>query len=184
MIGNPRAILAGALTVVLLGAILAVFGASDSQASGLVTSTPLGVVTQIQSPADVEAPAVSSFSNSPTCYRQAAGSGVCYIEWSYLYTSASSGSYIISMTVTIDDRLRAYHAGFFQTAMYVPSDFYGTGFKVTCGIPGSGGVPGMGRTYAYTIRARETGGGVTSNTGAVVCPADEIKIHLPLIQKP
>jgi hypothetical protein len=73
---------------------------------------------------------------------------------------------------------------FFQTAMYVPSDFYGTGFKVTSGIPGSGGVPGMGRTYTYAIRARETGGGVTSNTGAVVCPADEIKIHLPLIQNP
>jgi hypothetical protein len=129
MIGNPRAILAGALTVVLLGAILAVFGASGSQASGLVTSTPLGVVTQIQSPADIEAPAISSFSNSPTYYRQAAGSGVCYIEWSYLYTSASSGSYIISMSVTIDDRLRAYHAGFFPNRDVCPFRFLWNRFQ-------------------------------------------------------
>lgn len=182
--GHSRAILAGALTVVLLGAILAAFNASGSQASGLVTPTPLRGAMQIQAPADVEAPAISAFSNSPTCYRQAVGSGVCYIGWGYLYVAASSGSYVISMTVTIDDRLRAYHAGFFQTAMYVPADFYGTGFKVTCGIPGSGGISGMGRTYSYAVRARETGGGITANTGAVTCPADEVKIHLPLIQKP
>ncbi len=59
------------------------------------------------------------------------------------------------MTVDVEDRLQAYRSGFFQTSMYIPGDLYGDGLQVTCGKPDANG---WGKTYAYTVRARETGG--------------------------
>ena len=68
--------------------------------------------------ADEQSPAISFIdSPSPTCYRSSVGT--CYLEWSYLSVSASPSQYIISMTVSINDRVLAYHAGFFQTSMYI-----------------------------------------------------------------
>ncbi len=61
----------------------------------------------------------------------------CYIQWDYLQVSASTSQYIISMTLAIDGQMRAYHAGFFQTSMYVPTDIFRPGLRVTCGPPGS-----------------------------------------------
>ena len=126
-----------------------------------------------------------SFIDSPsaTCYRPVESTGSCYIQWNYLQVAATSPEYIISMTVAIDGRLRAYYGGFFQTSLYVPGDMHGPGFEVTCGFPGAGGVPGMGNTYNYTIRARETGGLGSSNYGAVTCPADVMDVFVPLIPK-
>ena len=72
-----------------------------------------------------------------------------------MYVTATPGQYMISMTVMINDRLRAYHQGFFQNAMYVPSDMMGMGFRVPCGTPGASGVPDMGIIYSYTLRARK-----------------------------
>jgi hypothetical protein len=131
-----------------------------------------------------EAQAISPIENpSAMCYRPVAGTGVCYIEWNYLYVAATSGSYVVSMTVTIDNRLRAYHAGFFQSTMYIPGDMMAPGYRVTCGRPGSGGIAEFGKTYSYTIRARDTTGLTTANSGSVTCPADGVMIFLPLIQK-
>lgn len=134
--------------------------------------------------AEPEAPAIS-FIDSPsaTCFRPASGTGACYIQWSYLYVTASPSQYIISTTVAIDGQLRAYHAGFFQTSMYIPGDMYGQGFKVTCGFPGAGGTPDFGNTYAYTIRALETGGLAAANYGTVSCPADVVKVYMPLVRR-
>ena len=130
------------------------------------------------------APEISFIASpSPTCYRPAQRTGSCYIQWSYLYVSASSPQYLVTMTVTIDGRLRANHAGFFQGAMYVPGGMYGPGFEVACGLPGASGVPAMGRTYSYAIRARETGGAGAANYGSVTCPADGISLFVPLIAK-
>ena len=133
---------------------------------------------------DGRSPSISFIdSPSPTCHLPVAGTGACYIEWSYLYVEATAGSYVVSMTVTIDDRLRAYHAGFFQTAMYIPGDMTDPGYKVNCGELGSGGTPNLGAAYAYTIRARETGGLSSANFGTVTCPADVAKTFLPMIRK-
>jgi hypothetical protein len=87
------------------------------------------------------------------------------------------------MTLMIDGRLRAYHGGFFQTYMDIPGDLYAQGFKVTCGMPGSGGVPGLGKSYSYIIRAAETGGLKSANYGSVYCPADVVRVLLPLTKK-
>jgi len=122
-------------------------------------------------------------SPSPTCYRPVPGTGVCYIQWSHLRVEATPPEYIVTMTLSIDGQLRAYHQGFFQTAMFVPGGVYGPGFAVTCGWPGSGEEAGLGRTYNYVIRARETGGLGASNYGSVTCPADVLYIFLPLVPK-
>jgi hypothetical protein len=124
---------------------------------------------------DAESPDIS-FIDSPTatCYRPDQHKDTCYIDWGYLYVTASSSQYIISMTVSIDNRLRAYHSGFFQTYMYVPADMFSPGFRVTCGPPGSGGNPKLGSAHSYTLRARETGGLSAANYGTVYCPADVV----------
>ena len=131
-----------------------------------------------------EAPAMS-FIDSPsaTCSRPASGTGACYIQWTYLYVTASASQYIISMTVDIDGHTRAAHSGFFQTSMYIPGSMYGPGFKVTCGFPGASGSPDLGNTFAYTLRARETGGLSAANYGSVSCPADVVKLYLPVVKK-
>jgi hypothetical protein len=132
----------------------------------------------------IDAPAIS-FIDSPsaTCFRPTAGTGACYIEWDYLYVTAASSSYVISMTIAIDNQMRAYHSGFFQSSMYIPGDMTSPGYKVTCGVPGSGGKVGWGKTYSYTIRARDTSGLSAANYGAVTCPADIVRIFLPTVQK-
>lgn len=128
-----------------------------------------------------ESPAISFIdSQTPTCYLPTLGTGACYIQWNYLYVTASTSQYIISMTVSIDGQLRAHHSGFFQTSMYVPGELYDPGFKVTCGFPG---VAGMGNTYNYTIRARETGGLSAANYGSVTCPADVARVYLPFVKR-
>jgi hypothetical protein len=122
-------------------------------------------------------------SQSPTCYRPADSTGVCYITWHSLQVEATATQYIVSMTVAIDGRLRAYHGGFFQTTMFVPGEMYGPGFAVTCGYPGAGGLAAMGKTYSYVIRARETGGLKAANYGSVTCPADVMDVFVPLLPR-
>ncbi|MBI5652524.1 MAG: hypothetical protein HZC40_19060, partial [Chloroflexi bacterium] len=109
--------------------------------NGLALATPTRMSTpRARPPHLAEAPAISFIdSQSATCYSPATETGVCYIQWNYLYVTAAASQYIISMTLEINGAVRAYHAGFFQTYMYIPGDLYGPGFKVVCGLPGAGG---------------------------------------------
>jgi hypothetical protein len=173
---------------VLLAAVMGFFAASamlESQAAPLAAATlDGGDAPQPTAGNGSESPAISSISSaSASCYRPVMGTGACYIEWNYLYVTAASGSYVISMTVSIDDRLRSYHSGFFQTAMYIPNEMTAPGYKVACGTPGSGGTPGWGKSYAYTIRARDTSGLKAANHGSVTCPADVANVFVPLVRK-
>jgi hypothetical protein len=181
-------VLAGLLA---LAGLAIAWGAMVARAADgpLATSVALATPQGPQPPrreiqGDPASPAISFIDNpTATCYRPVAGTGECYIQWNYLYVTASSSQYIISMTVSIDGRLRAYHSGFFQTSMYVSDEMYESGFRVTCGFPGAGGVAGMGNTYSYIVRARETGGLSAANYGSVTCPADEVKLFMPMIRK-
>jgi len=175
----------GSLALAFVWVTLAAQGTPDSQAALLATATTVSTDLPRREVSDnVESPAISFIdSPSPMCYRPVVGTGVCYIQWHYLYVAASSGSYVISMTVTIDNHLRAYHSGFFQSAMFVPGDLSAPGYRVTCGAPGSGGIAELGKTYTYAIQARETTGLTAANYGSVTCPADVVKVFLPLIQK-
>lgn len=186
MLRKWRGALAGLLAVAGVLGILAAHVAPGSQAAPLPAAVSAGANLPPQEVgSDAAAPDISTIdSPSPTCHRPVAGTGACYIQWEYLYVTASSGAYVISMTVTIDNRLRAYHSGFFQTAMYIPGDMLESGYRVSCGAPGSGTVPETGRTYSYAIRARESTGLTTANYGSVTCPADLARVLLPLIRKP
>jgi hypothetical protein len=169
----------------LLGAlaVAAAWGTLVAQgATGPQSATPVAPRREIQG--EPQSPAISFIdSPGPMCYRPVAGTGACYINWNSLYVTASTSQYIISMTINIDDRLRAYHSGFFQTSMYVPGQMYAPGFKVTCGTPGVDGVPDMGNIYNYVIRASETGGLGAANYGSVTCPADVVRVFTPVIMK-
>ena len=141
-------------------------------------------VSPSQSLPVLHSPALSSFdSSSPECIRPAANTNVCLISWSYLYAVADPSAYVISMTVSIDGKLRSYHAGFFQTSMYIPPDLYG-GYKVSCGVPGAGGDPMLGETHSYAIAARDTSGAVLRNEGNIACPADVVRVERLAVSGP
>jgi hypothetical protein len=130
---------------------------------------------------DAAAPEISFIeSPDPTCYRPDPRTDTCFINWYYLSVDASSSAYIISMTVGIDGQLVASHQGFFQSSMYVPGVLYGDGFQVSCGVPGKAGIPGLGRTHSYVLRARETGGLKAANYGTVTCPAGLERVYVPV----
>jgi len=144
--------------------------------SGLVTPTPLADQPAIESP-DI------SLIDSPTasCFLPRANTGICMMTWNYMYADASP-DYIITMTVGIDDKARAYYSGFFQTSMFVPLELMT--FRVPCGAPGSGGNPNLGANHSYVLRARDSSGSAAANYGTVTCPADiPARTFLPLLTR-
>jgi hypothetical protein len=175
-----RKIIASFISLCVLAGLAILWGGVVGKANATIaqqtTATPSPPRQERQG--DPNAPEIS-FIDSPTgqCYMPVAHKDTCYIQWQYLQVSASTSQYIISMTVAIDGRMRAYHAGFFQTSMYVPSDLFSPGLRVTCGPPGSNPNPYLGKSYAYTIRARETGGLSAANYGSVTCPADVVPAY-------
>jgi len=171
-----------ALTVIALAIAANTLVARAAKGSAPVVISEAADQIRREIEADVQSPAISFIdSPSPTCYRSSVGT--CYLEWSYLSVSASPSQYIISMTVSINDRVRAYHSGFFQTSMYIPGDMLTPGFKVPCGWRGASGAPELGYAYNYVIRAAETGGLKSANYGTVSCPADAGMVFLPFVTR-
>ena len=149
-------------------------------AAGLVLEQP----GQFSTVAGNAPAAVTLSTDAPTCTLPVPNTATCYIKWYTLSATASTGEYMITMTVSIDDQLRAYVGGFFQNSMSLPYDMFGSGFKVACGAPGAGGDPQFGASYRYLIQARATGGGpVGQNGGGVFCPADIARLWLPFIAR-
>ncbi len=131
---------------------------------------------------DPQALTISSIgSPNPTCTNYEPGSGICYLNWSYLSVSASP-SYVISMTLLINGKPRMYASGFFQTSMNLPASMFAPGFRVVCGFPNHP-LSSLGNTYNYEIRARSSDNSTTANYGQVSCPADIVKIDIPLVMK-
>ncbi len=180
-----------------VAALAATLGAlvARGEASGQVPPAPERATQPVQTqgsssrrissegakPASADAPLIS-FIDSPggTCYKPDPRQDLCFVSWTYNNVTASSSQYIIFMPIFLDGRLVAYPSGFFQTSMYLPGDFFGPGFRVSCGPPVSVTAPwdssGMtsytrGNDYSYTIRARDTGGLSSANFGSVTCPA-------------
>lgn len=123
-------------------------------------------------PGEARAPHIG-FIDSPsaTCYQPDPGVDACYLNWYYLSVDAAP-SYMLTMTLSVNEIGPVAHTqGFFQTSMYIPYDMLGQGVKVACGAPGAGGDPQLGNAYAYTIRARDSGGLSAANYGTAYCPA-------------
>lgn len=112
------------------------------------------------------------FIDSPTaaCVQPDPSKNECFINWYYLSVDAYP-NYMITMTVKINEIGQvARYQGFFQTNMYAPYNMNPQGYKVVCGEPGSGGIPNWGKSYGYTIRARDSAGLSSANYGTAVCP--------------
>jgi len=117
------------------------------------------------------------FIDSPTatCYQPDPAVDECFINWYYLSVSAAP-DYMINMWVSLNATGGlAIYQGFFQTSLYAPYNMHGRGFKVACGplvvSEDPTVTPDHGNTYAYTIRARDSGGLKSANYGTVYCPA-------------
>lgn len=121
---------------------------------------------------DPQSPLISFIdSPSPTCYQPNPGRDECYLNWYFMSVSAAPATYMLTMTVTLNDFGPVAHTqGFFQSSMYIPYNMLGDGFKVACGPLGAGGNPTLGNAYQYTIRARDSNGQLASNFGTVRCP--------------
>ena len=114
-------------------------------------------------------------SPAPTCRR--VKDNDCRINWQYLAVDASP-NYMIDLWVFIDDALVAKTSGFFQTSLYVDNAHLGDGFPVRCGpadttpapVPTPSFALHYGKSYRYTIRARDSANLYSANYGTVVCP--------------
>lgn len=174
------------LTWVLAALLAAAFGSyrlAQGQPAGQDGGLVLAQETQDGNLREITAPNASSVVNSPqqpnigyidspsaTCYQPDPARDACRINYYYLSVDASP-NYMITMTLTLNDFGPVAHVqGFFQTSMYVPYNMLGQGFEVACGAPGSGGIPDLGRAYAYTVRARDSAGLGSANYGTVYCP--------------
>jgi hypothetical protein len=116
----------------------------------------------------------------PTCIQPDPAENVYIINWNNFFAQAVSGNYMRSITLTIDDRVRAFYLGFFETYLYVDDLHHSSGFRVPCGAFGSGGHPAVGALDTFSIRAEDTGGYVSTAYGSVRCPAVRL-IVLPLV---
>jgi hypothetical protein len=130
-------------------------------------------------------PTISTIeSPSPTCYRPGLHSNICRVNWGLVRVSTVSPRTIVSVTLTIDGRMRANYQGYFQSSLSVEPGFHGDGFQVACGFEGVDGVAGMGRVYDWRLKALDSEGLEATNKGTVTCPAwHPISVYLPLVQR-
>jgi hypothetical protein len=172
-----------ALTSMLL-LVSATLGGAGGAASG---ARRLGEAGQVgrSAPAGPEMPSISLVeSRKPTCYRPELESNACFVNWGSTAVSTSAPRTIVSMTLTIGGQMRANYQGFFQDAMEIVPAFHGAGFQVPCGPAGVDGVAGMGHTYDWALRARDSQGLQASSSGTLTCPAlDPTHIFLPMVRR-
>jgi hypothetical protein len=146
--------------------------------SAALSITPTPLINQ----GIVDSPDISTIDNpTPSCMLPKRGTDICYLSWPYLSVNADT-NYMITMTVGIDGKSRARFNGFFQNSMYVPSEMLS--FRVACGVAGTGGDPDWGLSHSYVIRARDSAGLKSSNTGTVYCPADQVSLITATLSGP
>lgn len=165
--------------VLLVVAALSLMHTARGQESGNLNIPSIETqgenVRQIESDSqidDAQMPLISFIdAPSPSCYQPDPSRDECYLTWYYMYVEAAPATYMITMTVTLNDFGPVAHThGFFQSNMYIPYSMLGDGFRVACGSPGAGGNPTLGNAYGYSIRARDSNGARAANFGAIYCP--------------
>ena len=160
------------------------FGSNQRVSFQGIQQTQPGTVSEPQQAAPLagEAPDISFIqSNDAACTQPEVGSNTCFINWTYLYVQAAP-SYIVTMTVEVDNKKRASFSGFFQQSMYVPTEMFS--LQVSCGALGSGGNANLGMQHTYAIRARDSANLKSANYGSVTCPAYIPKhVYLPVLRR-
>jgi hypothetical protein len=119
---------------------------------------------------DVE-PSISLIdSPTPYCFQPHPARNECFINWASMHVEGAPAS-MRAMTVTLTTvGPVARYQGFFQDTMDITYAMHGRGFQVPCGQPGAGGQDGLGNGYDWTIRAEDTDGATSSNSGTLYCP--------------
>jgi hypothetical protein len=120
--------------------------------------------------------------SNPVCVQVASVPGVCQINLRSIAASGSGGS-LLGVTVGISGKLRARFNTFFENDVNMTASMLGGGFRVTCGLPGSGGLSGLGRVYSVTISTVVSSGSSLTDTSNVACPAYKRMIYLPIIRR-
>ena len=178
-----------AVSILILVVLVGIFGVIQVvNGQGPITEDGQQILTQEQDGANLReisgptgqnglnAELNISFIESPTatCYQPNPNVDSCFINWYYLSVT-SDPNYMVSLEVTLDDFGKVSRSqGFFQTSMYIPFSMLGNGFQVTCGAQVDRGNPdlvGLGNSYLYTIRAKDTAALSSANYGTVYCPA-------------
>lgn len=117
------------------------------------------------------------FIDSPSAMCRKVGKGNdCVISW-YSMSVNAYPNYMIEALFLIDGALVSRVGGFFQTSMYIPGDKLE--FPVKCGGAGMTplpqptpfpDMPPYGRSYSWTIRARDSADLKSANYGTAICP--------------
>lgn len=186
MFQPKRSISATLLALILVGLALVLAPPAGDPAAAQILQPPLP--TQPSTTEEVQLPSSPDISNlvtlTPNCYKTHLRSDTCYVSWYRMTVQTTAPARMRSLTITIDGKLRANFQGFFQSSFTLVQGIFNPGFQVSCGSEGSGGVAGMGRTYNYTIYAVDSNSSSISNTGNVVCPANNLlRTYLPVIKK-
>lgn len=151
----------------------------------LMLAPPAGDRAAAQENPHPQTPDLSALaSQTPFCYKPRLRTDTCLVSWYQLSVSTTDPARMSSLTITIDGKLRANFQGFFQNSFYIPYSLFKPGFQVACGYLGASGVAGMGKRYTYVVYAIDSTNASVTNSGNVVCPANDLlRNYLPLLRK-
>ncbi len=170
---------AGLLLAGIFGAIQSAHGQDVVQPEGreLVLREVDGEnVRELWAPVGAAVPdaveVLSNFTtNTPYCYQPDPAKDECFINWYSIYADSAPDN-IRTITTTLTSKgIMASYKGFFQTSMYISYNMAGQGYRVECGALGSGGVPTLGKSYAWNIKVEDATGYWISHSGTIYCPA-------------
>lgn len=125
-------------------------------------------------PANDSAPKTISAitTRSPYCYQPDRQRDECFLGFELHFVSSSVS--LTRLQVSISGRRVLEDRGFFQSSALIGhAQTANPGFKVACGLSGSGADPDplIGQRYTFQIRAEDSDGLITQNFGVFSCPA-------------
>ena len=149
----------------------------------------LSLVMIFQVPGEpVQAGAVTIKMSNPSCVQSQPAAASCSIVIGNLSANGSDISFS-RVELLVDNKLRMYMAGFFESSAYFTYSMVPDAFTVSCGGPNASGNPNYGKSYLVTANAYMADGTSASNTMNVFCPAfvvqatNPTKTYLPTIRK-
>lgn len=133
--------------------------------------TPLAVAADPGTSASEKA--ISTIqTRSPYCFQADRDRNECVIGFESHDVSTTAS--MRELQITVDGRRVVEDRAFFQNSLFIGLNQVGRpGYRVPCGLSGSGGDPDplIGQRYNYQIRAEDSDGTSSQNFGSIGCPA-------------